>query len=180
METVALFGGSYDPPHLGHKAIIEALEKLDFIDKIVLVPTFLNPFKEKSFALSKQRLKWLKCIFDANSQVIVEDYELQKKRKVPTIETVNHLLRRYKKIYLVIGADNLKNLHKWYKFDELNSKVTFIIASRDEIEISKEFITLDIDKKISSTELREKINTQKISKKCAEEIAQHYKENNAK
>jgi len=180
METVALFGGSYDPPHLGHKAIVEALENLSFIDKIVLVPAFLNPFKEKSFALPEQRLKWLQTIFEAHSQVIVEDYELQKKRKVPTIETVNYLLKQYKKVYLVIGADNLKNLHRWYKFDELQAKVTFIIATRDAIEVPKEFITLNIDKNISSTELREKIETQKISQKCAEEIAQHYKENNAK
>ena len=180
METVALFGGSFDPPHLGHVAIVEALEKLNFIDKIIIVPAFLNPFKTKTYASSQQRLAWLHCLFDANKKVCIEDYELNAKRKVSSIETVNYLYHRYKKIYLVIGADNVKTLKMWNHFEVLDSKVTFIVAPRNQIEIPKKFITLDVDEEVSSTELREEINIKKISKKCAQEIAQHYKEYNAK
>ena len=180
METVALFGGSFDPPHVGHVAIVEALERLDFVDKIILVTAFLNPFKTETFASSKQRLKWLKCLFDESDKVIIEEYELKQKRKVATIETVNYLLNQYKKIYLVIGADNLPSLEKWNRFEELNSKVTFIVASRNTIKIPKKFMTLHVNKDISSTKLRESIDITNISQKCANEIAQHYKENNAK
>jgi len=180
METVALFGGSFDPPHLGHEAIVEALEKLEFIDKIILVPTFLNPFKTKTFASSKQRLNWLTCLFEENDKIVIEEYELNQKRKVATIETVNHLLNKYDKIYLVIGADNLSSLTKWHQFEELNSKVTFIVASRDSIKIPKKFMTLKVHKNISSTSLRKNIDIRKLPQNCAKEIAQHYKENNAK
>ena len=180
MYTIALFGGSFDPPHIGHIAIVEALEKLNFIDKIIVVPTFVNPFKTKTFASSQQRLEWLQCLWGDNAKVVIEEYELKQKRKVTTIETVHYLLNQYKKIYLVIGADNLSTLSKWHQFEELNSKVTFIIAPRDSIQIPKKFITLQVDKDVSSTELRENINFKKLSTKCADEIAQHYKENNAK
>lgn len=53
--NIALFGGSFDPPHKGHEAIIkEALKKLD-IDKLIIMPTFINPFKQNFSADEKQR-----------------------------------------------------------------------------------------------------------------------------
>ncbi len=180
MKTVALFGGSFDPPHLGHIAIVEALEKLDFLDKIIIVPAFLNPFKTETFATPQQRYSWLKSLFEERDKVIVDDYELQQKRKVASIETVEYLLEKFEKVYLVIGADNLASLHKWERFEVLDSLVTFIVASRDKISIADKFMRLDINESISSSALRKEMNKNKIPKKCAEKIAQHYKENNAK
>jgi nicotinate-nucleotide adenylyltransferase len=154
METVALFGGSFDPPHIGHVTIVEALQRLEYIDKILLVPAFLNPFKEKSFSSPQVRLQWLKSLFNNKEKVIIEEFELKQKRKVATIETVTYLLRKYKKIYLVIGADNLQRLSEWQDYEELEQKVTFIIATRDNIAIPKEFIKLNINENISSTQIR--------------------------
>ncbi len=42
METIALFGGSFDPPHIGHKAIVKSLCNLKDIDKVIVMPTFFN------------------------------------------------------------------------------------------------------------------------------------------
>ncbi len=154
METVALFGGSFDPPHIGHEAIVKALLGLKEIDKVIIIPTFLNPFKSKSFTSATTRLKWLKEIFNEFKRVEVSDYEVKQEQKVPSIRSVKHFLKRYKKIYLVIGADNLASLDKWERHSELKELVTFIVASRDGIEIPKEFLTLTIDEKISSTQIR--------------------------
>jgi nicotinate-nucleotide adenylyltransferase len=178
MRKVALFGGSFDPPHLGHEAIVKALNKLDYIDKIIVMPTFLNPFKSSSFAPAKLRLKWLEEAFGEFTKVEVSSYEVSQNQKVPTIETVNHLLKSYEKIYLVIGADNLKSLKKWFCFDELKDKVTFIVASREKIEIPKEFIRVRVNENISSTTLRNKIDKNYLPKINAEEITQYYKEKN--
>lgn len=180
METIALFGGSFDPPHIGHEAIVRAVLKLDFIDKVVIMPTFLNPFKSKSHASSTLRLKWLREIFASYKNVEVSSYEVDLNEKVPSIQSVKHLLKRYKKIYLVIGADNLQSLHKWYKYEELKELVTFLIASRDKIEVGDNFLTIDVNVDISSTMLRDSIDISKLPKKCAVEISQHYKETNAR
>jgi len=176
METIALFGGSFDPPHIGHKAIVEALQREKYIDKIIIMPTFLNPFKSSSHASSQLRFQWLQTIFNDFTNVEISDYEVKKGRAVTSLETVHHLLKRYKKIYLVIGADNIASLGNWNSFKELNSLVTFIVASRDNIEIPKHFISLTIDEKISSSELRKDIKISKIPKECAVEIKQYYKE----
>ena len=178
MRTIALFGGSFDPPHLGHEAIVKALNKLDFIDKIIIMPTFLNPFKSSSVAPATQRLKWLEEIFSRMEKVKVSSFEVNQNRKVSTLETVKHLLKSYEKIYLVIGADNLKSLEKWQGFDELKRRVTFIVATREKIEIPKDFICLEIDEDVSSSSLRNSINGDKLSKINAKKIVTYYKENN--
>ena len=180
MKTIALYGGSFDPPHLAHKAIVEALRELDFIQKVVVMPTFLNPFKASFTAPAALRLQWLKKIFSSYEDVEVSSYEVEMKKKVPTVATVKHLLKTYDKVYLVIGADNVKSLHKWYKYDELKEFVTFIVVTRDKIDIPKQFIQLEIDEDISSTDLRKNFDSSKIPKKVREEITQYYKEHNAR
>jgi len=180
MKTIALYGGSFDPPHLGHEAIVKALRKLDFIDEVIIVPTFLNPFKENFTAPAELRIQWLKKIFSSYKDVKVSSYEIDLKKKVPTIETVEHLLKNYGKIYLVIGADNLKSLHNWYKYDKLKKLVTFIVATRGKIEIPKNSIRLEIDEEISSSNLRKDFDSLKIPNKAREEITQYYKEHNAR
>jgi len=176
METIALYGGSFDPPHIGHKAIVEALEKLDYIDKIIIMPTFLNPFKSFFSAPAELRFKWLKEIFKDFKNVKIDRYEVDQNRQVSSIESVKYLLKTYKNVYLVIGADNLSSLKDWDSYQELKSLVTFIVASRDNIIVDKKFIQLNVDEKISSSELRKNINISMLANECAVEIEKYYKE----
>jgi len=173
-QNIALFGGSFDPPHIGHIKIINTLIKIKDIDKVIVMPTFLNPFKSKSHASAKLRLQWLKKIFQNSKQIEVSDYEILQNKKVPTIQTVEHLLHKYNKIYLVIGADNLKSLDKWYKYEELKNKISFIVATRDALDIQKSFIKLDIDENISSSQLRKEMKISKLPNICADEIYEFY------
>jgi len=177
MGNIALFGGSFDPPHIGHIAVVDAaLRELD-IDKVIVEPAFLNPFKTQNFAPADIRLKWLKQIFCSYKRVSVDDFEVKQGKKVPTIKTVRHHIK-YNKIYLIIGADNLESLHKWYKFDELKKLVTFVIASRDAIDIPKKYIALHVNAPVSSTALRAKIQKQFLPQEIAQEVEKFYKEHN--
>ena len=180
MKKIALFGGSFDPPHLGHVAIVEkALQQLD-IEKVVIVPAYLNPFKSQSHASAQLRLKWLKRIFADKDNVKVSDFEITQNRAVTTIETINHFSRNDQKIYLIIGADNLASLHQWHRFDELDKIITWVVATRDDIKVPSEFITLDVTKPVSSTQLREQQKHHELPPSVAKEIAEFYKETNAK
>jgi nicotinate-nucleotide adenylyltransferase len=176
MKTIALFGGSFDPPHLGHKAVVDAILSTLDVDEVVVMPAYLNPFKSKVYAPSFLRLKWLQEIFSSYKNVKIDDFELTCKQKVPTLQTVHHLREKYDNIYLVIGADNLKTLEKWHGYEELKTLVTFVVASRDEILIPQEFIALHVSKAISSTDLREKIQTKFLPPCVADEIEKYYKE----
>ena len=178
MKTIALFGGSFDPPHIAHEAVVREALKINDVDKVVLMPTFLNPFKTNFYASAQQRIEWLQKIFVAQESVEVSSFEVDLNRAVPTIESVQYLLKRYKKIYLIIGADNLEKLSLWQSYKELQTLVTFVVASRDGIEIPEGFISLNVDIDISSTTLRTEIDREKLSPLCAQEIEKFYKEKN--
>ena len=62
--NIALYGGSFDPPHLGHVHVVHAALKTLDIDKIIVVPAFVNPFKSGTHAPAELRLKWLQEIFE--------------------------------------------------------------------------------------------------------------------
>lgn len=177
MQTIALFGGSFDPPHIAHETVVQEALKLENVEKVVVMPTFLNPFKSSSYASSSLRLKWLRAIFKSYTNVIVDSFEVDLERKVPSIETVLYLLKKYKAIYLIIGADNLESLSRWDRYEELCSLVTFVVASRAKIKIPKGFLTLEVDENISSTQLRAKNEPSKLSSICKNEIIQFYKDN---
>lgn len=174
MKTAAIFGGSFDPIHIGHLEIVKKLKELDFIDDIIIVPTYLNRFKNKFVAPPKLRLKWLKELFNNEKKVFVSDFEVNQKQKTATITTVKNFLKSYDKLYVVIGADNLKALHKWQDIEELKKLATFIVATRDNININDSFIKLVVDVDISSTSLRENISKKYLPDKIANKIERFY------
>ena len=125
---IALFGGSFDPPHQGHDTIVkEALKNLT-IDKLIIMPTFLSPFKNSFKANESQRMIWIKKLWENLDKVEICDFEINQKRPVPSIESVNYLISLYhpSKFYFLIGADHLQNLSSWHNFNDLNKKVEFI------------------------------------------------------
>ena len=83
--NIALFGGSFDPPHLGHDAIVKmALSSLK-IDKLIIMPTYINPFKNEFCASPVLRLKWIGKIWRDLDKVEISDFEIRQNRPVPTI-----------------------------------------------------------------------------------------------
>ena len=180
MSTAALFGGSFDPPHIGHIEIIEKLKNLEFIDRVIVVPTYLNPFKESFSAPAKVRLQWLEKLFENDPKVFVSDYEVSQERKVPTYETLQTLKKEYEEIYITVGADNIPTLPKWYNIENLAKEAKFIVATRKGFIVPKEqFITIEIKQPISSTQLRQRMDKKLLPQKIAEDIYNFYKEHNA-
>jgi len=178
--NIALYGGSFDPPHLGHVHVVHAALETLGIDKIIVVPAFVNPFKSGAHAPAELRLKWLQEIFKDDKNVEVSDIEVSQNRAVRTVETVTQFANTCEKIYFIIGADNLATLQQWHRFDELNSLVTWVVATRDKIEIEDGYIQLAVDQPFSSSELREELNDEHLPKKVAESIKTYYEENHAR
>lgn len=173
---IALFGGSFDPPHLGHQSIVEnALKSLD-INKLIIMPTFINPFKNTFFADEKQRFLWVKKIWGELDKVELCDFEIKQNRPVPTIESVEYLEKLYKpdKFYCIIGADHLSGLNTWHHFEKLDKKVEFIIAHRDNIAIPQNFQKLNTHINISSSFIRENLDTNEVSEIIKDEVRAYY------
>ncbi len=170
---IAIFGGSFDPIHIAHKAIVEtALKELD-IDKLIIIPTYLNPFKKEFLFEPNVRFELLKKVFKNNPKVEISDFEIKQKKLSYTYETIRYIKDLYKpsKIYFIIGEDNLKSLHRWHNIDELKESLEFVVALRIGYNlISKDFKTLDINIDISSTKLRENLDLDYVPKEIWEDL----------
>jgi len=175
---IAIFGGSFDPIHLGHIKVIErALKNLD-MDKLIVVPAFLNPFKKNFAAPPKLRARWIKKALMPYKKVKICFFEIENNRPTYMIETIYHLQKLYSpsKIYLIIGADNLKSLHKWHKYKNLKSKVEFVVAKRGREKIPLKYKILNVNIPISATELRKRPIRRNLPKIVANEIVRFYKQ----
>ena len=175
MIKVAIFGGSFDPPHQGHQLIVQkALEVLE-IDKLIIIPTFLNPFKNSSLAKAQTRLSWCHKLFDQYPRIEVSDYEISLAKPVYTSESLRHFQKLYDVKYLIIGADNLSSIEKWHSFEWLNQEITWVIADRHkyalDIGMLREWLLLDISVDVSSTDIRDGKELRYIDEKIVTEVA---------
>jgi nicotinate-nucleotide adenylyltransferase len=143
MVKTAMFGGSFDPIHLGHLHLIHNVFEKTRYKKFILVPLFSNKFKQGYKTVhSNHRLNMInlaledyKRIYPSDSEIeiIVDPCEIERGGFSYTYDTVNYIYDNYKvdsKLGLLMGDDLLQSLTKWYKFDKLKEKVKFVICNR--------------------------------------------------
>jgi len=179
---VAIFGGSFDPPHAGHQQIVEAcISQLD-IDRLIILPAYLNPFKSGSLADANMRLQWCRALFGTLPNVIVSDYEIQQGRSVKTAESIKYFQKFYRVKYLVIGADNLSTLTKWHDFAWLNEQITWVIVSRPgyaiETDALRNWRLLTLNVPVSSSQIRQGQDVSSVDTKIAPSVKEILKGNN--
>ncbi len=171
---IAIFGGSFDPPHIGHEKIAKKVLKKLNIDKLIVIPSFLNPLKTSSFLEANTRYKLLKKIFKGKKKVKVSNYEVKQNRPVYSIETIKYMKKKYKadKIYLIIGADNYNSFHLWSKYKKIKKLVKIVVITRNGFKYKKtdDIKRLKIHMKISSSELRKEFNPKYIPKKIKKDV----------
>jgi nicotinate-nucleotide adenylyltransferase len=177
ITNIAIYGGSFDPPHIAHEEIIKlASSNLD-IDRLFVIPAYLNPLKNTNLFTPNQRLDLMKMVCKDYKNVIVDDYEIQNDIPTTTYDTIMHLKQQYNldKIYLIIGEDNLAIWHKWYRYQEIEEMVELVIATRNQdIILKNDTKTLDINIDVSSTLLRHKLDLKYIPKSIQDKISYLY------
>lgn len=163
--NIAIFGGSFDPPHSGHLNIILNSIKILEIDMLYVLVSFLNPFKTESRSNALLRLFWMRKITQNLKNVSCSDFEIKQNRPVKSIESVRHFknILNPKKIYFIIGEDNLYKIRTWDNFYELNNLVTFVVFERrgfnknDISDLNIMFIPFNYN--ISSSNIINNLNT---------------------
>ncbi len=128
--NIGIFGGTFDPPHMGHIAIVEQAIRQLSLDKVMVFPCGVPPHKHTDTDMHN-RADMTKLAF-AHLPVEVDNYELDKGGKSYTIDTVKHVLQLYPeaKVTLIIGADSYVQLSQWYMFSQLLELVELAVAVR--------------------------------------------------
>lgn len=173
----AIFGGSFNPIHNGHVNLVRETAEKAALDRVIVMPTFISPFKKDSdvfVADGADRLEMCRLAFEDMPFVSVSDYELSRRKVSYTVETLRHYKATLPddELYFIMGSDMLLSLTKWYCFEEIMRLCTIIAASREENENDIEglrnkaddlanygkVIVINISAfEVSSTEIREKI-----------------------
>lgn len=178
----AVFGGSFDPPHICHEEAVRLCLKELCLDRLFVVPTFLSPFKSSFTAPPELRFEWLCRVFAKYDRVSVLDVEIKKQRSVYMIETLGEISRLAfqqgcDKIYLIIGSDNLAGFKAWYMYEELIKLAEPVVVSRGGV-MTDEFRTLFLDCAFSSTSFREELNPLMIESEIRDDVMSFYKGKN--
>ena len=158
------FGGSFDPPHIGHLSIIQScvVESQQF----VLIPAKQSPFKDQSPAVSAHhRIRMLELLISKiDHPIIIDDWEINNPAPNYTYETIRHLQTDYPQsnLFMVIGEDQLTYFHMWKNYREIMDLVRIVAFNRDknqyESPAGMQISWLaDFQVDISSTAIREKI-----------------------
>jgi len=175
--TYALFGGSFDPPHLGHSEIIKSVLELKLVTNILVVPTYLNPFKSSFTVEPKKRLEWVKRVFNFKGAEVIS-YEIEQGKATYSVQTYKELSKKYNITSIIIGADNLKDLTKWYEFEYLNQRVCWIVATRGVEEQNykhlRDYKVLPISVDVSSTDIRDGKSIEFVDEKIRKEVIIEY------
>tara|TARA_X000001036_G_scaffold436944_1_gene481106 strand:- start:1101 stop:1622 length:522 start_codon:yes stop_codon:yes gene_type:complete len=127
---IGILGGTFDPAHKGHIKISKEAKKRFKLKNIVWAITKQNPFKNQSISDLKSRMLFAKKLIGKNSYIKIKFYE-KKINSNRTIDLIKYLTKEKKnEIYFIMGADNLINFHKWFKWKSIIKKCNILVFDR--------------------------------------------------
>jgi nicotinate-nucleotide adenylyltransferase len=132
-ERIGVFGGSFDPVHMGHLTIAQdAVEQLE-LSRLIFVPAAVPPHKqEKTLVEGRHRLEMLQLATESNLSFEVSDMELQRGGISYTFDTMRQIQFEHPgaELFFIIGLDSLVELHLWRNIEPLLEMCTVVPFAR--------------------------------------------------
>ncbi|OFZ80916.1 MAG: hypothetical protein A2583_05655 [Bdellovibrionales bacterium RIFOXYD1_FULL_53_11] len=134
-ETTLLFGGAFDPPHLGHRKAVEGLFAVPGARRVVIVPTAKPPHKVSHIACM-HRLAMAKLNFEGpgGGEILFDLCEMDRNNRtgVPSysFETIAELGPKFGRLAMVTGADQFDEIHTWHRFPDVLGATDWVILER--------------------------------------------------
>ncbi|MCL2791913.1 MAG: nicotinate (nicotinamide) nucleotide adenylyltransferase [Spirochaetaceae bacterium] len=169
---IAVFGGSFNPLHVGHIFIAKAVKSELGYEKIIFVPSNISSHKEDLSGVSSlARLEMIKEVIKEYDDFIIDSSDIERGGVSYSIDTVNHIYKNYKfdgKPGFIIGDDLLKDFPTWKSVEKLKELIDLIVVRRlsDEKLDSNlpNYYIKNMIKTISSTEIRKRVKQGKTIK----------------
>lgn len=133
-----LFGGTFDPPHVGHLMMAEVARESLGLDVVEFIPANIPPHKQDLFVQPAEfRVRLLQTAVQSFPDFRVETIEVKREGPSYTIDTVRAMVQEAPsdEWFFLLGADMLQNLPQWHQARELMTLVTFIVAPRPGIDL---------------------------------------------
>jgi nicotinate-nucleotide adenylyltransferase len=187
---LGLFGGSFNPPHIGHLLVaVDAYEALG-LDKMIIMPAAANPLKGKNpgGASRIQRLQMTQLAFAGDGRFEVSDMEIGRGGLSYTVDTLEELARKYHgaELILVLGMDSLATFSRWAHPERIRELARFGVLTRT--AVSKNALERETGSElpegamlvtarrvdVSSSEIRERVRAGKSIKGFVAESVEEF------
>lgn len=131
INSVAILGGSFDPPHLGHLQLARAALKELKVNKVSLLPCYEHAFGKK-LTKAEHRLKMLELLIENEKNMDIDDCEIRRQGVSHTLTTLKAIQKQNpeQKIYYIIGHDVLLTLNRWPNWEQLFNYCSIAVFSR--------------------------------------------------
>lgn len=165
---IGIYGGSFNPIHKGHTSLASAILTQGLVDELWLMVSPLNPLKrgrEGEIAEYGHRVRMAEIAAEGVKGLRVSDFESRLPVPSYMYNTLDRLRHEYegKEFVLVIGADNWRDFHRWYRAEDILKEYGVLVYRRpgfemDEEELPESVKVVDTDLyDVSSTQIRETI-----------------------
>ena len=159
-----IFGGAFDPIHLGHLLLAETALRQAELDRVIFVPTGVSPHrsrKETYYAPAENRFQMIEAAILGCEEFLVSRYEIDRKGPSFTVETLRYFKTAFAltqpELFLILGADMFNDLPNWREPDEVCRLATPLVACRSGMLPHKEIHCFSLQMpqlEISSTAIR--------------------------
>lgn len=151
-KRIALYGGTFDPVHVGHIAIAQGLSELLALDEVLFIPAFVAPHK-RGLAVTPalQRYAMLALATQSKPRLRISTVELDEPAKPYTVETLLRMQSRLgaaTKLFFVMGADSWMEIGTWREWERVLTLVNHVVVTRPGYELSTEHVTPAIRERI--------------------------------
>ena len=156
-KELAIFGGSFNPVHLGHLIIAECCLEQARLDRVLFMPAATPPHKQNSLlAHCKDRIEMLRLALASHDKLEISLNECERGGISYTVDTVNDLIAQHPKDHfsLILGPDALADLPSWKKPQEILSAITILAIERRGVD--------DIEKTLQEPRLRALLSNKQL------------------
>jgi nicotinate-nucleotide adenylyltransferase len=131
MRPVGIFGGTFDPIHIGHLIAAQAVKEIRNLEKIIFIPAFISPHKVESENISsRHRFNMVELAIKDIPYFYCSDIEIKRDSISYTIDTIREFRNKFDDIELVIGYDNIFNFNTWKEPDLIIEIARLVVLKR--------------------------------------------------
>lgn len=194
-KSIVIYGGSFNPPHNVHFLIADqVLKEYQEVEKVVFIPVN-NKYPKSGIIENEHRYNMLKRVIEKKEKLELSDLDMHGEKSVLTINVLEQMEKQYKdrEMWVLVGSDNLKKIHKWYRSEDLLANYKILVMERDGDSVEKiieenellkrnksniKKLNQDIKSNLSATYIRSRIREGKSIKDLVpKEVAEYIEQN---
>lgn len=145
MRRIALYGGTFDPVHIGHTNVADGLSKLFALDYVLFIPAYVAPHKRgASVTPALHRHTMLALATQGDARFRISTIELDAPERPYTVETLARMRERLGEdvqLFFVMGADSWMEITTWREWERVLNLASHIVVTRPGYEVSAGHVT---------------------------------------